>query len=370
MKPMRMVETLIRILEYRDVYTRGHTERGVFLALRIAQSIGLSKEEMRLLELGGKIHDIGKIGIPDVILLKPSSLTKEEFEVMKLHVMIGYEMLKNANIPKESMDVLLYHQERYDGKGYPHGAKGEEIPFLARIYAVADAFEAMTARRIYKKAKTWEVALNELEELSGAQFDPYVVKHAIKAIKSIDSVPIVFSEVDVNIEKIRWSFNYMDATGAIKGDLFLSSLKAFIEQRDSFCLTVFDIEDLSKINMELGWEKGNEALRGLVTAINIQCCSSEDIRDVIIKLMREDVVDIDSPVVFRIGGDEFAVIAPYIPPPEKVEGVVKFMKQLSVSIRYLQMKYPYDFKSYDEVIKKIVFFTKHKILERYGIYLP
>ncbi len=362
-----MIETLIRLLEHRDVYTRGHTERGVFFARKIGESLGLTEEELELLEIGGKIHDIGKVGIPDVILLKPSGLTKEEYEIMKLHVMIGYEMLKDAGLPEKSMEVLLYHQEMYDGKGYPFGKKGEEIPFLARIYTVADAFEAMVAKRIYKKSKTWEGALNEIEELAGAQFDPYVAKHAVKALSSLDHVPLVHSMVNLTIEKIRWSFQYLDSTGAVKGDLFLPSLKAFIEQRESFCLTVFDIQDLSRINLNQGWEKGNEVLNALVTAINLQCCSSQDIKDVIIKLMKEDVIDIDSPIVFRIGGDEFAVIAPFIPPPDKVQGVVKFMKNLNVNIRYMQTKFPQDFNSYAQAIELIFKFSKKNIFANYGV---
>ncbi len=261
------------------------------------------------------------------------------------------------------MQVLLYHQEKYDGTGYPFGKRAEDIPLLARIYTVADSFEAMTARRIYKRAKSWEEAFRELEELAGTHFDPSIVPYAIRVLKKLTSVPAFLSKVNSEIEKVRWSFQYMDPTSAIKGDLFLPSLKAFMEQRESFCLTIFDIKNLSQINLERGWEAGNEVLRSLVWAINLECCAMHDIREVILKLMKEEVIDIMSPVIFRIGGDEFAVIAPYIPPPEKVKGVERSMHSLGVEISYLQMSYPESFSSYQEVLERIFAFTKKRLLE-------
>lgn len=362
---LKSLELLLTLLEYRDVYTRGHTDRGIFYAIKIGESLGLYERELDLLRIGGMLHDVGKIAIPDVILLKPGKLTKEEFEIMKLHVQLGYEMVKDLGLPSESLEVLLYHQERYDGAGYPYGLKGQEIPLLARIYTIADAFEAMTARRIYKRAKTWEQALNELEELAGMQFDPDIVGYAVKTLRGLKHVEINHSRVNQEIEKIRWSFQYLDPTGAIKGDLFLPTLKAFIDKKESLCLTVFDIKNLTQINLERGWEAGNEVLKHLVRAINIQCCASYDIRDIILRLMKEDVIDITSPIVFRIGGDEFAVIAPYIPPKEKVIEVVKFMNEIDVGVDYLQLEYPLTVSTYQEAINKIFAFTKSKLIAFY-----
>ena len=133
---LKSLELLLTLLEYRDVYTRGHTDRGIFYAIKIGESLGLYERELDLLRIGGMLHDVGKIAIPDVILLKPGKLTKEEFEIMKLHVQLGYEMVKDLGLPSESLEVLLYHQERYDGAGYPYGLKGQEIPLLARIYTM------------------------------------------------------------------------------------------------------------------------------------------------------------------------------------------------------------------------------------------
>ncbi len=352
------LEFFIKLLELRDAYTKGHTERGVLYALEIGKALGLTEEELRELETGGYIHDVGKVAIPDVILLKPTRLTPKEYEVMKLHVKFGYELVKDLGFPQGSMDVLLYHQEKYDGTGYPFGKKGEEIPLLARIYTIADSFEAMTARRIYKRSKPWEVALRELEELAGKHFDPDIVPHAVRVLSEMKESFAVIPEIDTEIDKIRWSFYYMDFTGAIKGDLFLPTLEAFIEKGDPFCFTIFDIQNLFEINRKHGWDRGNEALTRLVDTVNIQCCAMFDIRDMIIKLMKVDILDITSPVIFRLGGDEIGVIAPFIPPPEKVESVARAMEDYGVRLKYLQVRFPENFKTSEELLHIISEFTK------------
>ncbi|WP_457600432.1 HD domain-containing phosphohydrolase [Hydrogenivirga sp.] len=352
------LEFFIKLLELRDAYTKGHTEKGVLYALEIGKSLGLKEDELKELEIGGYIHDVGKVAIPDVILLKPTRLTPKEYEVMKLHVKLGHELVKGLELPQGSIDVLLYHQEKYDGTGYPFGKKGEEIPLLARIYTVADSFEAMTARRIYKRSKPWDVALRELEELAGRHFDPDIVPHAVKVLSGMKDSVVTIPEVDAEIDKIRWSFYYMDFTGAIKGDLFVPTLEAFIEKGEPFCFTIFDIQNLFEINRKFGWEKGNEALTKLVEVINLQCCAMYDIRDLVIKLMKVDILDITSPVIFRLGGDEIGVIAPFIPPPEKVQSVANFMEEEGVKLKFLQVKYPENFKTAEEVLHLISEFTK------------
>ena len=352
-----------KLLSVRDAYTREHTENGIRFATLIAREMSLTEKEIEFLKLGGLIHDIGKIGIPDVILLKPSSLTPEEYKVMKLHVEIGIELLKDADIPPESFDVLKFHQEKYNGSGYPFGLKGKEIPLLARIYTIADSFEAMIARRVYKRSKSKETALAELEELAGIQFDPNIVPYAVRALSGIDTGSVNSTQVSSELEKVRWSFYYLDFTGAIKGDLFLPTLSAFIEKGDPFCFTVFDIENLFEINRNYGWEKGNEALTKLVRAINSECCAMYDIRDLIIKLMKTDIIDITSPVIFRIGGDEIGVIAPFIPPEEKPKSVVRKMEEEGVKVKFVQMNYPQTLKSIQDVLDVVSGFTKNLALK-------
>ncbi len=357
-------EFFLKLLELRDAYTRGHTERGVIYAIQIGKALGLTEEELKLLEIGGYIHDIGKIAIPDVVLLKPSRLTKEEYEIMKLHVELGYEIIKDLGLPKESVEVLLYHQEKYDGSGYPFGKKGKEIPLLARIYKIADSFEAMTSRRVYKKPKKWDVALNELEELAGIDFDPDIIPYAVKTLKNLQGKIKTRLDINSELEKIRWSFYFTDFTGAIKGDLFLPTLKAFIEKGEPFCLTLFDIENLFEINQERGWDKGNEVLHSLVYAIKSQYCGTSDPKELVIKLMRADVCDISVPVIFRLGSDEFGVISPYIPSREKVENVAKFMKDLGVKVKYVQKRFPDDFQSIEDILHLLMRFQKRVTLSR------
>jgi len=234
-----------------------------------------------------------------------------------------------------------------------------------------EGFTSMTSGSPLPSSKTYifltlekslqrEEAFEELENLSGKHFDPDIVPYAVRVLSNLKSVPWHVSFTSQDIEKIRWSFYFIDSTGAIKGDLFLPTLNAFIEQREEFCLTVFDIKNLSKINLEKGWTKGNEALALLVRAINMECCSMYDLKETIVKLMKEDVLDIDSPLIFRIGGDEFAVIAPFVPPPEKVKHVAAFMKEQGVEVSYLQNNYPKDFKSAKEILELIMRFSRRR----------
>lgn len=173
----RMLEGMVRSLEARDRYTAHHSERVTAIALDIAREMGLPEAQRDLLRLGGKLHDIGKVGIPDAVLLKPGKLTDEEWALMRSHPEVGLRVLAPM-LPflGPIEEIVLYHHERWDGKGYPKGLEGEAIPLLARILAVADAYEAMTADRPYRKGLPPERALAILEEEAGKQFDPAVVR--------------------------------------------------------------------------------------------------------------------------------------------------------------------------------------------------
>lgn len=173
-----LVFTLAKSLDSRDSYTANHSEKVANYALMIAQEMCLSKKQCEAIYIGGLLHDIGKIGIPEAVLLKPSRLTEEEFKLIKLHTTIGYETLKYISDFKKNgvLDMVLYHHERYDGKGYPHGLKKEEIPLAARILTVADSFDAMTTKRVYKPIMDLNYAIREVEKNIGGQFDPEAAK--------------------------------------------------------------------------------------------------------------------------------------------------------------------------------------------------
>lgn len=166
----------------RDPYTMGHCEKVAEYARLIAEAMGLGEKEISLAYICGIVHDVGKIGVPESILNKPGSLTKEEFSYITLHPEKGASILSHISWLEDVVPVVLAHHERYDGGGYPMGLKGEEIPLLSRILAVADAFDAMTSDRSYRKALPLPVAVQELKRHAGKQFDPRVVEAFLEII--------------------------------------------------------------------------------------------------------------------------------------------------------------------------------------------
>jgi HD-GYP domain-containing protein (c-di-GMP phosphodiesterase class II) len=163
-------------IEARDHYTVGHTWRVTHFATEIARALGWSDERIRECEMGGVLHDVGKIAIDDAILRKPSQLTDEEYAKMKVHPERGARMMRDVESLVALIPYALYHHERYDGKGYPFQLAGDDIPIEGRIVAVADTFDAMTSNRPYRKGLDAEVALKEIVDKAGSQFDPAVVE--------------------------------------------------------------------------------------------------------------------------------------------------------------------------------------------------
>jgi response regulator RpfG family c-di-GMP phosphodiesterase len=170
------LKALVAALEARDSETHGHSERVVNFSLRLGQELVLDAEQTRSLEFGSLLHDIGKIGVPDAILRKPAGLTEDEWVRMREHTLHGQKILGGIPFLEGAARVVAQHHERWDGSGYPLGLKGEEIDLNARIFAVADAFDAMVSDRVYRTGRTYEAALAELESCAGVQFDPRVVE--------------------------------------------------------------------------------------------------------------------------------------------------------------------------------------------------
>ncbi len=177
------IRALANALEARDEYTKGHSSRVSEIAVGIGKELGLSKEELSQLELAGLLHDIGKIGIKDIILNKAGPLSKEEMDEVKKHPEIGENILKPIIKDDIILKAIRHHHERYDGKGYPDGLRGEEIPLFARILTLADAFDAMNSKRPYREALRIEKILQEIMENSGTQFDPVVVRAFLKMLE-------------------------------------------------------------------------------------------------------------------------------------------------------------------------------------------
>ena len=167
---------LRQTVEAKDPYTRGHSDRVSEFAVLIGTKMGLDEKTIHILKIGGLFHDIGKIGIPDSILLKESKLSDDEYSQIKNHPTIGAHILGNATVFQDIIPIVKYHHERYDGRGYPSQLAGTDIPLIARITAVADAFDAMTSKRTYRDSLPIEKVKEEIERCSGTQFDPEIAK--------------------------------------------------------------------------------------------------------------------------------------------------------------------------------------------------
>jgi HD-GYP domain-containing protein (c-di-GMP phosphodiesterase class II) len=171
-----MIEGLSRALELRDIETEGHTRRVSALMMRFGEHMQIPPAQWDAIKQGALLHDIGKLGIPDAILLKPGSLTQREREVMQQHAVYGYNILAPIINLRPTLDIALYHHERWDGSGYPYGLKGEQIPLVARLFALADVFDALTSDRPYRPAWAHSQAVEYLREQAGRLFDPNVVE--------------------------------------------------------------------------------------------------------------------------------------------------------------------------------------------------
>ncbi|HCW53000.1 MAG TPA: diguanylate cyclase [Clostridium sp.] len=176
------VKTFISIINAKDKYTYGHVERVVMYSRMMADKLNLSEEDKKILIYGAYMHDIGKINISKDILVKKMKLDNEEWEILKQHPVDGVEIIKSVEALKVIIPLILYHHERYDGKGYPHNLKGKDIPYLARILTVVDSFDAMTSSRPYNKKKSYEEGLIEIRRCSGTQFDPEIAEKFIEVI--------------------------------------------------------------------------------------------------------------------------------------------------------------------------------------------
>jgi len=176
------IAALCQAVETKDYYTRGHCTRVSAASGMIAEEIGMGAERLQAIRYAGMLHDVGKLGVPTKVLQKDGDLTEEEYAAIQLHPMRGLEIVRGIDFLDEAFAGIMHHHERVDGKGYPMGLAGAEIPEFARIIAVADAFDSMTSDRAYRKAKPIDVAVGELLKNAGTQFDPIMVSTFIKAL--------------------------------------------------------------------------------------------------------------------------------------------------------------------------------------------
>lgn len=184
----KTIKSIAHALDAKDKYTHGHSMRVTLYSLALAKALKLPENLLEEIETAGLLHDIGKIAIPEKILLKPGKLTEEEYEVIKTHPELGERFVESIQKLKLISNWLKHHHERYDGKGYPEGLKGEEIPISSRIIALADTYDAMTSSRSYREALSHQQALDEIKRCSGTQFDPKLAELFISISDEIESI--------------------------------------------------------------------------------------------------------------------------------------------------------------------------------------
>lgn len=177
---LQTVLLMANVIESRDPYTRGHIDRVCDIALMFGEKLGWDKPSLVMLEFGAILHDIGKIIVPTEVLNKPGKLTPKEWEILRQHPEAGAKMLKDIHHLKPAIPFVLYHHEKWDGSGYPHGLKEKKIPLAGRLLAIADVYDAMTSDRSYHKGCSKEAALTEIKSKSGIYFDPYLVEKFLK----------------------------------------------------------------------------------------------------------------------------------------------------------------------------------------------
>lgn len=178
------LKTFSNFIDAKDTYTRGHSDRVAYFSCQLAKKLKLPERDIELIYYTALLHDVGKMGVPDAILLKPAKLSEDEFEVIKTHTTNGAEILQDFTAIPGIAEGALYHHERFDGKGYPTGLSGEDIPLLARIICVADSYDAMSSNRSYRSKLDQELILKELKDNAGKQFDPDIVEAMLKLLNS------------------------------------------------------------------------------------------------------------------------------------------------------------------------------------------
>lgn len=315
---LQMMQTLSTTIEAKDEYTRGHSHRVAEYAALIAEELGWDKKEIKNLKNAAHLHDIGKICIPDNILNKPTRLTEEEFRVIKEHTVIGAEILKNITLISHVKEVARSHHERYDGMGYPDGLKGEEIPLYARVITVADSYDAMKSRRIYRNPLDDQIIYNEIARNCGSQFDPQIAGVFLKMLNENrvvirEECALVnkednLSKMEIEIEKfISDVMITMKAQEDSEGLDFLTGLPmrnrgeklaAQFIQQDNGYLVFLDMDNLKKMNDLYGHKAGDRALKLLGSLLMEYAQHS---------------------VVCRLGGDEFLMFVPGVSKDEIVK---------------------------------------------------
>lgn len=258
---------MIEMIEKRDTYTAGHTRRVAAYSLLIGKRMGYDRENLDKLKRAAILHDIGKIATPDTVLLKPGKLSPLEYDLIKQHVTAGYELLSKIDIYREFAEIMLHHHECYDGSGYPDGLQGEEIPPLARIISVADAFDAMTSIRIYKPRREIPDAFSELRRMSGKQFDPEVVAAAVEVLQGVETPENADQIPKTELEQERFAYFFNDQLTGIYNSEYLQFLMRTGAIRGYPYIWILYLTDFTAFNHACGWREGDRVLIEFATCL-------------------------------------------------------------------------------------------------------
>jgi len=283
-----MVNSLVKMIDQRDSYTAGHTQRVAHYCILIAREMGYSHEQVDILEKAAKLHDIGKVATPDGVLLKPGKLNDLEYSLIKEHINVGYNILKDIPSYYQIAEIMHSHHERFDGQGYPEGKKAYNIPLLSRVMIVADAFDAMTTNRIYKPRMSVAYALKELVELKEIQFHPEVVEAACKVLTGVTIQTDITQKPQTALEQERFAYFFKDRlTGMYFSDYLPILIRERFHSKNKYFLMI-RIQNFSTYNRQYGWEKGDILLQDIAATL---------------KNMMSD-----NSVLFRIQGDDFLCV--------------------------------------------------------------
>ncbi len=337
------IEALLNAIEARDRYTEGHSRRVGEYAKFIAKILGFNEEYQDNIYKAGLFHDVGKIGIPDVILLKPTRLSPNEYKIMKMHSIFSYEMLKHVEMLSDVILGIRGHHERWDGKGYPDGLKGEQIPLEARILAIADSFDAIITSRPYKSAMTLNRAKQELISNAGTQFDPEIIKKLELHIEKMYNLGKEIEKQKVslfpeNIEEIRKNIFFTDwLTGLLTIEKLERIIAELILENIEFSLCMMDVVNFSKIRYELGKSKATDLI------LNIS------------KILKENIGE----NIAHIDEDNFMFVLKGTTEPEDIleELSYNINNKAGCEVLYTYVCYPKDGK----ILEELLYLIKSKI---------
>jgi diguanylate cyclase (GGDEF)-like protein len=330
------VKALANAIEARDPYTRGHSDRVATFSVKIAEALGFEEEALTKLNLAGLLHDVGKVGIPDLILLKPGKLTDFEYMIMKNHSNMSALIVSEVTPLKGIIPWIKHHHENFDGSGYPDKLPEGEIPFESQIIAVADNYDALSSLRPYRKKMGKSDVISYINSEFGKKFDPKLKDTALRVLGEIEEKEEIKSSISPYIEKFREAMVYIDfLTGLYWYPYLKNYIKERIATKQPFFLVYIDIEGISQINKRFGRIKGDEII--VKTAHTLQ------------------TVFFSPSVVVRAGGDDFVIYDPGDTSGinNKIAVIKEKLTKEDVKVNSKILAYPRDGKNFDELFSNL-----------------